>query len=385
MAELRTIVLLSPAHPLRGGIASSTERLAVELQAHGYEASVVSFTLQYPSILFPGKTQYTDDPAPEGVAIDPQVNSINPVNWWRVGRRLARRRPDLIIVRYWLPFLAPALGTICRLARRNGHTRVIALADNILPHEARPGDRLLTRYFVGSVDGFLVMSKTVGEEVRRFTATKPVRFVPHPLYDNYGERVGRDQALAHLGLPDDRRYVLFFGFVRAYKGLDLLLRALADPRLQDLPLTLLVAGEFYDDPKPYHDLIQDLGFSERVRLFDRYIPHEEVKYYFGAADLVVQPYRTATQSGISQLAYHFERPMVVTRVGGLPEIIRHGEEGYVVDVSSEAIAAAVADFFQQNRTEAMGRAVGEGKSRFSWARLVEGIEELVEKFRNGEV
>lgn len=379
--QLADVVILSPAHPLRGGIASSTERLAEELQRQGSRVIIYSFYLQYPEFLFPGKTQFTDDPAPEGLDIRPAVNSVHPLNWLRVGRELARLRPGLLIVRYWLPFMAPALGTIARLARRNGLTKVIAIADNIIPHERRPGDRLFTRYFAGSVDGFIVMSRSVGDEARLFAPRKPVAYVPHPIYDNYGPIVSRARALEYLQLPEAHRYLLFFGFIRRYKGLDLLLRAMADERLH--ALRLIVAGEFYEDPAECRRLIRELGLEERVWLFDRYIPNEEVKYYFGAADLVVQPYRTATQSGISQLAYHFERPMVVTRVGGLPEIVGHGESGYVVDIDPTAIADAIADYFSRGREAEMTRAVRSRKGEFSWSRMVDALREMLAGMSGG--
>ena len=378
-SPFRSVVLLSPAHPLRGGIASSSQRLARELQQAGYEVTLYSFRLQYPDFLFPGKTQYTDDPPPPGLDIVTRINAVNPLNWWAVGRELARRRPDLLVVRFWLPVLAPALGTICRLARRNRHTRVIAIADNITPHEARPGDRLLTRYFAASVDGFIALSRAVADEVRQFSPRHPADYVPPPVSDNSGPQVRREEALVHLGLPADRRYLLFFGFVRRYKGLDLLLHALADERLRDRNLFLLVAGEFYEAEESYRALVEALHLGDRVRFDADYIPAEEVKYYFGAADLVVQPYRTATQSGISQLAYHFERPMVVTRVGGLPEFVEHGRAGYVVDVDAAAVATAIDDFFRHDRRAAMTAGVRAGKKRFSWRRLVEGLEEMYAK------
>lgn len=371
---IKNIVILSPAHPLRGGIASSTERLATELLSLGCEVRIFSFKLQYPSLLFPGKTQYAEGPGPEGLDIREEINSINPFNWLRVGRLLARERPDLLIVRYWLPFMGPSLGTISRLAAANGHTKVIALADNIIPHERRPGDFLLTRYFVGGVDGFIVMSESVREDIRKFTSEKPVGYVPHPIYDNYGPKVDRQSALNHLQLPPERRYLLFFGFVRHYKGLDLLLEALGDERLRKHNLWLIVAGEFYDDPAPYREIIRRHGMEERVFIYDKYIPNEEVKYYFGAADLVVQPYRSATQSGISQMAYHFEKPMLVTRVGGLPEFVEHDKAGYVVDVEVPAIADAINDFFENDREKEMTGYVKEHKKKFSWSRMVEGIE-----------
>jgi D-inositol-3-phosphate glycosyltransferase len=373
---VESVVLLSPAHPLRGGIASSSERLAQELQQHGMKVRICSFSLQYPAVLFPGKSQYAEGPAPAGLDIRAEMNSVNPFNWYQVGQRLRREAPDLIIVRYWLPFMAPCLGSILRLARRNGHTKAIALTDNAIPHEKRPGDRLLTRYFIGSTDGFVVMSRSVEQDIRQFTAAKPIRYIPHPVYDNYGPLAGAEESRQRLGLPPEGPYLLFFGFIRHYKGLSLLLEAMAEPAVRQLGLKLIVAGEFYENPAPYRELIQRLGLESQVFLHDTYIPDEQVRYYFGAADLVVQPYRSATQSGISQLAYHFEKPMVVTRVGGLPEIVAHEQEGYVVEVEPGAIAAAIADFFIHQRAAAMGARVREGKKRFSWANMAAGMKKL---------
>ena len=372
----QNIIILSPAHPLRGGIASSSERLAIALQQAGDEVEIISFSLQYPGFLFPGKTQYTDDPAPEGLKIHTLINSVNPFNWLKTGLRLKSMQPDLIIVRFWMPFMGPALGTILRLAKSNGKTKVIALADNIIPHEKRPGDYLLTKYFCGSVDSFLVMSKSVGEDVRKFTTEKPVVFSPHPIYDNYGALVDRQTALQHLGLDTAYRYLLFFGFIRDYKGLDLLLEAMADDSLEHLPIRLLVAGEYYGNQEKYESLIAKLGLSQKLILHNSFIPHEEVKYFFGAADLVVQPYKTATQSGITQLAYHFEVPMLVTNVGGLPEIVADGEMGYVVEPDSREVAKAILDFYENNRYLTFLDGVRQNKKRFDWERMVEKIKGL---------
>ncbi|MBK6620945.1 MAG: glycosyltransferase [Saprospirales bacterium] len=373
---MKKIVLLGPAHPLRGGIASSNERLALELQKEGFEVVLYSFSLQYPSILFPGKSQFTDDPPPPGLKIKTMLNSVWPINWWKTGRALRREGADLIIVRFWIPFMGPSLGTVLRIACRGRKTRVVCISDNIIPHEKRPFDRLFTRYFVKAAHAFIVMSRSVGEELRQFSRTLPYRYVPHPVYDNYGDPLGREEALAHLGLPADKHYLLFFGFIREYKGLDILLEALADKRLSDLPLHLLVAGEFYADEARCKQLIADLGIAERVSLHDRYIPQAEVRYYFSAADLLVQPYRSATQSGISQLAYHFEKPMIVTRVGGLPEIVDHGKTGYVVEVNPGAVAEAILDFFVHKREKAFGEGVKAAKFRFSWAYMVQAIVSL---------
>ncbi len=374
---MKQVVFLSPAHPLRGGIASSTERLAQELQQHGYGVRILSFSLQYPGFLFPGKTQYTDDPPPARLQIEPVINSINPLNWIKVGRKLKALAPDLIIVRYWLPFMGPALGTILRIGGGAARTKVVAITDNVVPHEHRPGDKAFTRYFLNAVDACVVMSRAVKADIRAFSKEMPVAYIPHPIYDNYGPMVERDAALEQLGLPKDQHYLLFFGFIRGYKGLDLLLQAMALPEVRTLGVKLIVAGEFYDDPEPYQQLIAGQGLEEQIVLRNAYIPNSEVGAYFGAADLVVQPYKTATQSGISQLAFHFGKPMVVTRVGGLPEIVQHGKEGYVVDVSPESIATAIADFYHNQQQESMETAVKAGRSRFSWENMVRGIEALI--------
>jgi D-inositol-3-phosphate glycosyltransferase len=358
------IAFLSPAHPLRGGIAASGERLAQQLVAEGHEVVVYSFSLQYPGFLFPGKTQFTDDPPPAKLTIKTRLNSINPLNWLLVGREIARERPDHIIVRFWLPFMGPCLGTVLRVARRGGRPRITALVDNIIPHEKRPGDRWLARYFIGACDDFVVMARSVGSEIREFTH-KPTRYAPHPVYDTYGAPVPRAEARQQLNLPPDVPLVLFFGFIRAYKGLDLLLKALT----QTPDIHAVVAGECYDDWQPYQQIIDEGQLAGRVHRFVDFVPADQVRWYFSAADLVVQPYKSATQSGISQIAYHFDKPMVVTRVGGLPEIVREGVSGYVVEPKPELLAAAMTDFFDNKRATTLQEGVRAEKKRFSWAHL----------------
>jgi glycosyltransferase involved in cell wall biosynthesis len=371
---MRKIVLLSPAHPLRGGIAASTERLARELRKFGHEVVIFSFSLQYPRFLFPGKTQYTDDPPPEDLDIRTRVNSVNPLNWLSVGWEIRRLKPDAIITRFWLPFMGPCLGTILRIAKSR-HTRTIAIADNIIPHEKRPGDTWFTNYFIGAIDAFVVMSKSVEAEVKTL-CDKPVRYIPHPIYDNYGKPLPRALALRQMNLPEAAHYLLFFGFIRDYKGLDLLLQAMADPRIRRLPLKLIVAGEYYGNRDHYEEIIRVLEIENQLILKTDFIPTDEVRFYFCAADLVVQPYKSATQSGISQLAYHFDKPMVVTEVGGLPEIVPHGKAGYVVKPEAKAIADAIVDFFENKRLVQLTEGVRMEKHRFSWAAMVKGLEEL---------
>ena len=370
------IVLLSPAHPLRGGIAASSERLAKALQDAGHDVVIYSFSLQYPAFLFPGKTQLTDDPAPKGLVIKTRLNSVNPLNWMMVGREIAAEKPDQIVVRFWLPFMGPSLGTVLQVARlfSGKKIRVTGLVDNIIPHEKRFGDRPFAHWFVRACDDFVVMSKSVGEEIRSFlpaskNTVEVVRFAPHPIYDTYGEPLKKAAARHLLALPESVPMVLFFGFIRKYKGLDLLLEALK----QTPDIHLVVAGECYEDWVFYQKIIEENGLDGRIHLFDEFIPADQVRVFFSAADLVVQPYRSATQSGISQIAYHFEKPMVVTNVGGLPEIVTQGVSGYVVEPESGAIAEAMRDFFDNNREQTMREGVVAEKKRFSWEYLVEKL------------
>jgi D-inositol-3-phosphate glycosyltransferase len=377
------IALISPAWPLRGGIAASSERLAYALQAAGHEVTIYSFTLQYPAFLFPGKTQFSDDPAPEGLTIIPLLNSVNPFNWWRAGRQIARSRPDQVVVRYWMPFMGACLGTVLRMLRRQmqGQVHITALTDNIIPHEKRPGDTLLSRYFARACSDFVVMSRSVGAEIRTVLGEKhiqqleasgrsAIRFAPHPVYDIYGDALPQSDARAHLGLSANVPVVLFFGLIRAYKGLDLLLESLAftAPNVQ-----VLIAGECYGDWAPYQTIIDRLSIANRLHLHLRFIPSDAVRHYFCAADLVVQPYKNATQSGISQIAYHFGKPMVVTNVGGLPEIVTDGVSGYVTAPEPRAIAAAINDYFEHNRAAAMHAQVQQERQRFTWEYLVEVV------------
>ncbi len=369
------IVICGPAHPYRGGIAAYNERLAQQFLQEGDAAAIYTFKLQYPSFLFPGKTQYDDGYAPEGVTITRAINSVNPLNWFTIGLRLRRTRPDMLILRYWLPFLAPALGFISRIVRSNGYTRIVTIFDNVVPHEKHFGDRMLTRFFIKSIHGALVMTKAVENDLRQFTTTMPCVISPHPLFDNYSDPVSRAEAIVHLKLCPADRYILFFGFIREYKGLDLLLQAMADPEIRNLGVKLIVAGEFYEDEKPYFDLIHKLEISDRIILHSHFINDREVRYYFSVASLVVQPYRSATQSGVTQVAYQFNKPMVVTDVGGLAEIVPDGKCGYVVAPEPEAIAKAINDFFSDDE-ERFRPGLEEQKKFYSWDKLTEALRLL---------
>lgn len=374
---------MGPAHPLRGGgMSTFNERLAGAFQEAGDEVEIVSFSLQYPSFLFPGKSQFTNEPAPEGINIKPLINSVNPISWVRTGNYIRHRKPDLVIFRYWLPFMGPALGTIARLIGRNRYSRILAITDNVVPHEKRPGDVPFTKYFLSACHGFLTMSRAVQQDLKLFEPNKPSLYLPHPLYDNFGLAESKAEACTALGLDLNFKYLLFFGFIRAYKGLDLLLEAMAIPALQAIPdLKLLIAGEFYEEAKPYHDLIEKHGLQDKLVLRTDFIPNAEVRHYFCAADLVVQPYKHATQSGVTQVAYHFNKPMVVTHVGGLAELVPHGEVGYVVAPQPQEIAAAILDFYNNGRNEIYAQNIARYKQRFSWSRFVAAVYELAAKVK----
>lgn len=372
------IVILGSAYPLRGGgLATFNERMARAFQEKGHKVTIVTFSLQYPSLLFPGKTQISDEAPPKDLEILVEVNSINPISWLLTAHKIRKMKPDLMVVRYWIPFMAPCLGVISRLVRKGKKTKVLAVVDNIIPHERRPGDKLLSSFFVKSVDGFLGMSRAVLTDLKKFDSKKPRVFCPHPLYDNFGRSIPMPQAKNFLNLDPDYFYLLFFGFIRDYKGLDLLLQAMTSDKIRQLPIKLIVAGEFYTSSAPYLKFINDNKLEENVILKTDFIPNNLVAHYFCAANLVVQPYKDATQSGVTQIAYHFEKPMVVTNVGGLPEMVPHKKAGWVVNPDSEEIAEAIFQIFTTDQDKKMLESICVEKKRFSWEHFVDSLTQLV--------
>ncbi len=370
-----TVVIIGPAHPLRGGLATFNQRLAKEFINTGHNCSIYSFALQYPSFLFPGKTQYSDEPAPEGITIHTVINSINPINWIKVGNILKKEKPEIIVVRYWLPFMGPALGTILRKVKKNNHTKIICIADNIIPHEKRPGDKAFTKYFLKGCDAFITMSEKVMSDLRTFQKEKPAQLVQHPLYDNFGPIISKEEARKHLGLTVNEKIILFFGFIRKYKGFDLLLEAMADERIKNAGIKLLVAGEFYEDEKQHHDQIEKLGIWNQLILKTKFIPDSEVRFHLCAADAVIQPYRNATQSGVTPLSYYFEKPMVVTNVGGLASLVPDGKCGLVVEPNPAAIAGGILKFYQLGENYFIPHLRSE-KQKYSWENMKNSIFEL---------
>ena len=366
----KKVIIIGPSFPLRGGIADSNHSLGFALQKLGCEVKMLSFSLQYPSILFPGKTQLDTNASKPNLSIFSKINSINPLSWIKVAFWLKKQKPDLIITRFWIPFIGISLGSILRLFGLNNNTDLIALCDNVIPHEKRFGDYFFTRYFLKSNNRFLVMSKSVGNDISTFIKNPTVDYHPHPVYDHFGNLIDKSQAISDLSLDVSKKYLLFFGFIRKYKGLDLLLDAM--PNFTE-NVELIVAGEFYDHESEYKVQVSKLGIENKVHFFSDFIPENKVNLFFSACDMVVQPYKSATQSGVAQIAYHFNKPILVTNVGGLPEIVPHKKVGYVVNVSSKAISEAVNDFYSHNRELYFIDNVKIEKHKYSWSNMATQI------------
>ena len=373
----KKIIIIGSAFPLRGGgIATFNERLAKEFKDQGHQVSIYSFSLQYPNFLFPGKSQFSNEQHAPDVEIKTCINSINPFNWIKVGISLKNENADIVIVRYWLPFMGPCLGTILRIVKKNKFSKIICIADNIIPHEKRIGDTIFTKYFVKPVDAFVTMSSKVLEDLKTFS-NKPAVKTVHPLYDNFGEIVPKAIARNKLELPLDTPIILFFGFIRKYKGLDILLRALKIiTEKKSIPnLKLLIAGEFYENRSLYDNLIKELDIEDSLILRTEFIEDEKVKYYLSASDFVIQPYRNATQSGVTPLAYHFEKSMLITNVGGLTDMVEDGKVGLVADPNEESIAQKIEELYKFGDKYFI-RNLKEEKKKYSWEKLTNTILEL---------
>jgi len=368
-------------HPYRGGIAHFTEMTVTGLAGRGHDVRPVSFSRQYPELLFPGETQYEPDAdAPAAVQDAPRLlDSVNPMSWFRTGLHLRDVAPDAVVFQYWMPFFAPAYGVIARGLRRHYGIPSVAVVHNALPHERHLGDAILSRFFLRACAGHVVMSDAVAEDTRRLAGPGArLEQIAHPVYERFGEPVPTAEARSALDLPVEAPVLLFFGFVREYKGLYVLLEAM--PEIADaLPdVHLVVAGEPYDTPERYRRLIRKHGLEDRVTWHDEYVPSEAVPRYFGAADLVVQPYVSATQSGVAQIATHFEVPMVVTDVGGLAEDVPDEEAGFVVPPEDPpALAEAVVRFVRDDWAEPLADGMREQKRRQQPERLYEAVERLV--------
>ncbi|MBS1642250.1 MAG: glycosyltransferase [Bacteroidetes bacterium] len=374
MQQNNKVIIIGPAHPLRGGLASFDERLARQFQQENFNTTIYTFSLQYPEFLFPGTTQYSSEPKPTDINIKVCINSINPFNWIKVGNELRKLKPSIIVVRYWLPLMGPCLGTILRITKKNKVTKVIAITDNVIPHEKRFGDKPFTKYFLKTVDACVTMSEKVLKDLRTFTQ-KPAQQITHPLYDNFGEAIPKQKAKKYLDINANENIILFFGFIRNYKGLDILLEAMALLKSKNSNIKLLIAGEFYEDRKPYDDLIEKFNLKNQLILKTDFIADSEVKYYLSAADFVIQPYRNATQSGVTPLAYHFEKPMLVTNVGGLPSLVPNKKVGLIAEPNATAIANKILELYELGEEYFLPH-LREEKKKYSWNVLTNTIVEL---------
>tara|TARA_B100001741_G_scaffold263396_1_gene228069 strand:+ start:11949 stop:13094 length:1146 start_codon:yes stop_codon:yes gene_type:complete len=360
------IAILGTAYPYRGGIAAFNERLAKELIAEGHQLTIHTFKLQYPNFLFPGKTQFSSSKKPQNINIERRINSINPINWITTGLSLRKENYDIVIIPFWLPFMGASLGTLSRLLKSK-KTQLLCIAHNIIPHELRIGDKMLTRYFIKKIDGFLAMTQKVLDDLKVFDENSPKVLTPHPIYDNFGEIEPREKAIESLKLNQDYRYILFFGLIRDYKGLDLLLEAFSDTEIREKNIKLIVAGEYYSEQAPYKILIEKYNLEQDIIQVEQFIPDSEVHLYFNACDLVVQPYKSATQSGVTQIAYHFNKPMIVTDVGGLKEMCPDGKVGYVVSPNANEIKKAILKFFNKTNINKMIENINQIKEQYSWS------------------
>ena len=380
MAEARKCVIIGPAFPLRGGIAQLNESLSQEFTKLGIENTIYSFYLQYPGIFFPGETQTeaSDRKGPEDVSIRSTISSINPISWWLTVREISKLKPDFVVVRFWIPFMGPCLGTICKWIKAKLGVPVIGILDNVIPHERRPFDRTFTDYFLKYCDAFVAMSSTVMEELSDFDRLKPRKLLYHLIYNHFVEKVDKSLARKHLSIPDSVDLILFFGIIRKYKGLKLLLKAISKIENRQ-NLKLIVAGEFYDDRASYTRLIDKLKLTNNVIVNAGFVDKYKVKYYFCAADLVAQPYLSATQSGVTQIAYHFNTPMLVTNVGGLPEMVPNGKVGYVTEPEADSVANGIQTFFDQRKGQEFEENIKIEKQRFSWSRFATEIQDLALK------
>lgn len=370
------IIILGTSYPMRGGIAHYVALLYKTLRQRDHEVQIISFKRQYPSIFFPGKTQHDSSKEIEPIPSQPLLDSIGPLSWLRTFLEIHRQQPDLIIFKYWLPFFAPAYASIAFLTRLFTRTKVLYICDNIVPHERKLGDTLLNRLGLAFVDYFIVQSSIVRSDLLRFRPQANFKEVPHPVYEIFKQNYTSEAARQKLGISLDEQVLLFFGYVRAYKGLSHLIEAL--PLVQkQMPVKLLVAGEFYDDRAKYLRQIEQLGLQNSVQIYDDYIPNEEVGLYFAAANVVVLPYISATQSGIVQIAYNYNKPVITTDVGGLPEAVAQDVTGLVVPAQDvQALAQAVIRFFKEKKEEPYTENIKEQKKQFSWERLAVAIEDF---------
>lgn len=369
------IIIIGPAYPYRGGIAHYTGLLYKSLLKRNHNVRIFNFKRLYPKFLFPGKTQFETSSDAEKIESERIIDSINPLNWLITGIKIAKEKPDLVIFKYWLPFFAPCFAFISAIIKIFSSAKIIFFCHNIIPHEKFPLGNFLTKFVFSFPDHFIVQSNAVENDLIKIKPKANYKKVFHPIYEIFGKAIDKNEARKILGIKPDEKVLLFFGYIRAYKGLDILLRAMKFV-LSKFPVKLLIVGEFYENPQKYYKIVEEEGIIDFVIFKSEYVQNEDVKIYFSASNLVVLPYLSATQSGIVQIAYNFNKPVIATNVGGLPEVVRDGITGFTVEPSPEKLAQAIVKFFNENLESIFSKNIEEEKKKFSWENLVRAIEEL---------
>lgn len=378
------IVIAGTAYPMRGGIAQFNA-LLYKYFSESNEVKIFSFKRQYPEFLFPGKTQYETDEPDFRIPEDKNIiclDSINPLNWISTGFKIAKENADLLVFKYWIPFFAPCFAVVSFIVKKKSNAKVLFICDNVIPHEKRLGDKIFTKLAFSQADYFVVMSRIVEDDLKKFNKSKPYKLIPHPVYNIFGEKVSKDTArefLMNQYKVDVRkdRVILFFGYVRKYKGLIYLIEAMKEI-VERADVKLLIAGEFYEDESITINKIKELNLEKNIFLFSDFISNDKVKYFFCASDVVVLPYIDATQSGITQIAYFYDKPVIATDVGGLKETVIDNETGLIIEPkSSKAIAKAVFDFYENNLEEKLSIRAAEEKKRYTWEGFTGEIIEMV--------
>jgi glycosyltransferase involved in cell wall biosynthesis len=371
------IVIVGPYPPFRGGISDFNYALADNLNKE-HSVNVINFTTQYPKLIFPGKTQYKSQISDYPVAVKRMLSSVNPLTWKKSARYIDELKPDLVIFRFWMPFFALALSNVARHLRKRLNAPFIAICDNIIPHESHLFDAKLTSYFLKRMDKYIVMSKTVEQELLSFIPEAVYNRSPHPIYNIFGDEVPKNTARDILGIKA-KKVILFFGLIRKYKGLDILLQSipLIKEKLNDF--VVLIVGECYEDIDKYKNIIYDLNIEPWVDLRVKFLSDKEIAVTFSAADVIALPYRSASQSGIVQVAYHYNKPVVVSDVGGLPEVVEQGKVGFVVKLDPAEFAKALIEILEGDNSEKMSKEVSKYKQQFSWDYFLQSIYELMKR------
>ena len=367
------IVIVGTFPPFRGGISNFYQTLYEKL-SYEHDVTAINFSLQYPNILFPGKSQY-DNNLKSDINIERTINSINPISWKKTANKIIELEPDLIIFKYWIPFLAPSFRSIIKRTNKKISVKSLVICDNIIPHENRPFDKFLTKSFFKHIDHFIVMSKSVEKDLLFLFPDAKYIYTPHPLYDIFGKCNNKDKSKRYLQIHENK-VILFFGLIRPYKGLDLLIEASKTLKEKLNNFKILVVGDCYENPEPYSKMINKNGLNDIFDMRFEFVPNDKVNIYFSAADVIVLPYKSATQSGIVPVAYHFDKPVIVTNVGGLSEIVQEGKTGYVVYPEPNEIADGILKYYNNLDKINFVENIKSYKDNFTWNKFIEKIERI---------